>query len=167
MTIDNYVAVEKRLDARRDEFALPEGYINAAEEASPWVPFVENVWIRHLTFDIRSNTAVNVLWVAAGGSLGRHRHRGPVNGYCLEGSWRYLEYDWVAKPGDYIRESPGRSHTLVSDQGMKTLFTLNGPLEFLDDQDRIIETVDVFWFIDHYLTYCKENNIPVNESLFL
>lgn len=166
-TIPNYVAVEQRIDQRRDQFALEEGYINASEEVSPWVPFVENVWIRHITFDIRTNTAVNVLKVEAGGKLGKHRHRGPVNGYCLKGSWRYEEYDWVANPGDYVREAPGRTHTLVSDHGMETLFHLNGPLEFLDENDEIIETVDVFWFIDHYLTYCKENNIPVNDRLFL
>lgn len=25
---------------------------------------------------------------------------------CLEGSARYLEYDWVAGPGDFIQEVP-------------------------------------------------------------
>ncbi|WP_067927442.1 2,4'-dihydroxyacetophenone dioxygenase family protein [Alicyclobacillus shizuokensis] len=167
LELENYVRVEKRLDKRRDQFALSEGYINASEDASPWIPFVENVWIRHLTFDVRNNSATNVLWVAAGGKLGRHRHRGPVNGYTLEGSWRYLEYDWVAHPGDYVRESPGRCHTLVSESGMKTIFQLNGALEFLDENERIIETVDVFWFIDHYLSYCEAHNLPINERLFL
>lgn len=165
--VDHYVQVEKRIDVRRDQFAFSEGYIHSSLETSPWVPFVENVWIRHLSFDIRSNTSVNVLRVGSGGTLGRHRHRGPVTGYVVKGSWYYKEYDWIAKPGDFIRESPGRTHTLVSDEGMETVFHLNGPLEFLDDQDRIIETVDVFWFIDHYLTYCEKNNLPINKDLFL
>ncbi|MDQ0191513.1 hypothetical protein J2S03_003384 [Alicyclobacillus cycloheptanicus] len=50
---------------------------------------------------------------------------------------------------------------------MKTVFWLNGSLEFLDDREHITEIVDVFWFIDHYISYCREHGIPVNERLFL
>ncbi|MFD9811936.1 2,4'-dihydroxyacetophenone dioxygenase family protein [Streptomyces sp. NPDC059080] len=107
---DSPTAIEARTDRSRDRYALPEGHI--AEAASPWLPFGPQVMIKHLTFDIRSNSAANVLWVQAGGPLGRHRHRGPVSGYVLDGSWRYLECDWVGRPGDFIRESPGRTHTL-------------------------------------------------------
>ncbi|WAH35595.1 2,4'-dihydroxyacetophenone dioxygenase family protein [Alicyclobacillus dauci] len=163
----SYVSIEKQLDLVRDQYAREEGYISNAESTSPWVPWGENVWIRHLTFDVRNNSAANVLWVASGGVLGKHRHRGPVSGYVVEGSWRYMEYDWVANVGDFIRESPGRAHTLVSQKGMKTVFWLNGPLEFLDENDQITEIIDVFWFINHYTSYCKEHGITVNEELFL
>ncbi|MEW1661057.1 2,4'-dihydroxyacetophenone dioxygenase family protein [Streptomyces sp. NPDC093707] len=162
---EGLAAIEARMDQRRDQYALPEGHI--AEAASPWLPFVPHVMIKHLTFDVRSNSAVNVLWVQAGGSLGCHRHRGPVSGYVLEGSWRYQEYDWVGRPGDFIRESPGRTHTLVSDEGMKTVFWLNGPVEFLDEQGQVAEVADVFWFIDHYERGCQEQGIPINRSLYL
>jgi 2,4'-dihydroxyacetophenone dioxygenase len=163
--IAQYVETEARIDRMRDKYALEEGYINA--DSTPWVPFVPNVFIKHLTFDVRSSSAANVLWVQAGGTLGRHRHRGPVSGYVLEGSWRYLEYDWVAQPGDFVRESPGRTHTLYSEHGMKTFFWLNGPLEFLDDHDRVMETVDVFWFINHYESYCDDNGITIDKRLYL
>ena len=159
------VASEARIDRLRDKYALEEGYID--HESTPWVPFVPNVFIKHLTFDVRSSSAANVLWVQAGGTLGRHRHRGPVSGYVLEGSWRYLEYDWVGQAGDFVRESPGRTHTLYSEHGMKTFFWLNGPLEFLDDDDRVIDVVDVFWFINHYESHCEANDIEINERLYL
>ncbi len=29
------------------------------------------------------------------------------------------------------------------------------------------ETLDVFWFINHYVTYCEAHGIPINEQLFL
>lgn len=162
---ESLAAIEARIDQRRDQYALPEGHI--AEAASPWLPFVPQVMIKHLTFDVRGGSAANVLWVQAGGTLGRHRHRGPVSGYVLDGSWRYLEYDWVGRPGDFIRESPGRTHTLTSDEGMKTVFWLNGPVEFLDERDRVTEVIDVFWFIDHYERGCQEQGIPVNRALYL
>ncbi|KAB2343622.1 2,4'-dihydroxyacetophenone dioxygenase family protein [Actinomadura rudentiformis] len=159
------VANEARTDRMRDKYALEEGYIS--DDSTPWVPFVPNVFIKHLTFDVRSSSAANVLWVQAGGMLGRHRHRGPVSGYVLEGSWRYLEYDWVGRAGDFVRESPGRTHTLYSENGMKTFFWLNGPLEFLDEEDRVTEVVDVFWFIDHYESHCEKHGIKINERLYL
>jgi 2,4'-dihydroxyacetophenone dioxygenase len=155
------------LDSVVREYAFPDVHIGGGDEESPWVPFKENSFIRHLAFDVRNNMYANVLWVTKGGMLGRHRHRGRVFGYTVEGSWRYLEYDWIARPGSYVQESPGATHTLVSDEGMKTVFWLNGSLEFYDDSDRLLETLDVFWFIDHYVSYCRERGIKVNKKPFV
>jgi 2,4'-dihydroxyacetophenone dioxygenase len=165
----NNLAVRGSLDAVVREYAFPDIHIGAGEDESPWVPFKENVYIRHLSFDVRNNLYANILWVKKGGSLGRHRHRGRIYACTLEGSWRYLEYDWVARPGSYVQESPGAVHTLVSDDpnGMKTIFVLNGSLDFVDDNDNLLETLDVFWFIDHYTSYCKQNGIPINRKLFV
>jgi len=161
------VDTKSSLDAVVRDYASPDVHIGGEEDESPWVPFRENVFIRHLSFDVRTNMYANVLWVKSGGMLGRHRHRGRVFGYTLEGSWRYLEYDWVARAGSYVQESPGATHTLVSDEGMKTVFMLNGALEFYDDDDRLLETLDVFWFIDHYLSHCRQHGIKVNKKLFV
>ena len=155
------------LESVVQEYAVPDIHIGDGEAESPWVPFRENTFIRHLAFDVRSNMYANVLWVKKGGMLGRHRHRGRVYGYTLEGSWRYLEYGWVARSGSYVQESPGAIHTLVSDEGMKTIFWLNGSLEFFDEKDQLLETLDVFWFMDHYLTHCRKHNLPVNKKLFV
>jgi len=161
------VASKSSLDAVVREYAFPDVHIGGGEDESPWVPFKENVFIRHLVFDVRNNFYANVLWVQKGGRLGRHRHRGRVFGYTLEGSWRYLEYDWVARVGSYVQESPGATHTLVSDEGMKTVFWLNSSLEFYDDQNHLLETLDVFWFMDHYLSYCREHGIKINQRMFV
>jgi 2,4'-dihydroxyacetophenone dioxygenase len=168
---DMSTATEKskmeQLNAMVHEFGRPDVQIAADEKISPYVPFFPNVYIRHLAFDVRNNYYVNVLWVKQGGMLGRHRHRGVVTACTLEGSWRYLEYDWVARPGSYVRESPGVTHTLMSDEGMKTMFFMNGSLEFYDEQDNVTDTLDVFWFIHHYVTYCREKGIPLNEKLWV
>ena len=157
------------IDAITREYARPDIHVGAGEEESPWVPFRENVYIRHLAFDVRTNSYANLLWVKKGGMLGRHRHRGPVFACVLEGSWRYLEYDWVARPGSYVRESPGVIHTLVSDDpnGMKTFFYINGAIEFFDDNDNLLETLDVFWFIDHYVSNCRKYVLKINQKLWI
>jgi len=163
------------LDANRSidtvvrDYAFPDIHVGAGEDESPWVPFRPNVFIRHLAFDVRTNMYANVLWVKSGGMLGRHRHRGRVFGYTLEGSWRYLEYDWVAGPGAFIYETPGLVHTLVTDhpQGVKLFGWLQGATEFYDENGKFIETLDVWWFINHYETYCREQGIPINKQLYL
>ncbi|MBL8552440.1 MAG: 2,4'-dihydroxyacetophenone dioxygenase family protein [Hyphomonadaceae bacterium] len=144
-------------------------FVGPTEKESPWVPFGPNAAIRHLHFDTRSNTFSNVLWIKEKGVIGTHKHRGTVVMVCLEGSARYLEYDWVANPGDFIYETPGLIHTLVTDHpnGVKLFGWLHGPIEFYDDKGGFIETLDVWWFINHYETFCKEHGIPLNPELYL
>lgn len=151
------------------EFERPDVFVPPTEDSSPWVPFGDDAFIRHLAFDVRNNTFTNILQVKGGGKLNTHRHSGPVSGFCLEGSWRYAEYDWVATPGGYVHENPGVRHTLICDdpQGMKTLFWMSGTLEFYDDNGALDEIMDVFWFIQHYVTYCRANGIPINDELFV
>jgi hypothetical protein len=30
----------------------------------------------------------------------------------------------------------------------------------------VIDTQDVFWFINHYVQHCRSHNLPVNDALF-
>src|SRR3972149_2137042 len=79
------------------KFGQPSLFVGENENDSPWVPFVPDIFIRHLAFDVRSNTFINVLWVQKPGMLGTHRHRCPVWGYVLEGSWYYKNARWRMK----------------------------------------------------------------------
>lgn len=148
---------------------VPGIFVGPTERESPWVPWGPNAALRHLLFDTRHNVFSNILWIKSPGVIGTHKHRGTVVMMCLEGSVRYLEYDWVAGPGDFIYETPGLIHTLVSDHpsGVKLFAWLQGPLEFYDENANFVETVDVWWFIDHYETYCREHEIPINKQLYL
>lgn len=151
------------------KYGVEGTYVGASETESPWVPYGDSAFIRHLAFDVRANSYCNILWVKSGGWLGTHKHRGAVSALCLEGSFRYLEYDWVATAGDFVTETPGTAHTLVSEHadGMKAIFWLQGALEFFDMDGQWTETLDVFWFIKHYTSYCEANGIPINRALFL
>jgi 2,4'-dihydroxyacetophenone dioxygenase len=148
------------------EFARPDVHIGPDESASPTIEVFPGIFALFLSFDVRNNSFSNVTMVPNGGIIGRHRHRGSVVGITLEGSWRYLEYDWVARPGSYIHESPGVIHTLEAGPGMKTFFAINGALEYFDADGNLTLLQDVFWAINLYLTYCKERSIPKNDALF-
>ena len=144
-------------------------HVGASERESPWVPFGDNAAIRHLAFDVRHNIYSNILWIRSGGVIGTHKHRGTVVMICLEGSARYLEYDWVAEPGSFIYETPGLTHTLVSDHpnGVKLFGWLQGAIEFYDEHGKFVETLDIWWFINHYESYCREHGLPINKQLYL
>lgn len=152
-----------------DRFALHGGHIGIGEDESPWVPFGDCAAIRHLSFDVRTGSVCNILWVKGGGRIGTHRHRAAVSAVTLEGSWGYYEYDWVSRPGSFVYETPGTAHTLYSDdpQGMKALFWIHGPIEFFDEHGQHTETTDVFWFINHYVSHCEKHGLPINQALFL
>lgn len=152
-----------------DKYCQAGTYVGSSEEESPWVPFGDNAAIRHLAFDVRQNVYCNVLWIKSPGVIGTHKHRGMVWAIGLEGSFRYLEYDWVCRPGEFITEFPGHSHTLVTDDpgGMKALFWMQGANEFYDEDGNFVETLDVWWFIEHYESYCEEHGLPINRQLYL
>jgi 2,4'-dihydroxyacetophenone dioxygenase len=47
------------------------------------------------------------------------------------------------------------------------MFFFNGSLEFVDDNDNLLETLDVFWFVDHYVSYCRANGLELNKKLWV
>ena len=84
-----------------------------------WVPQTPTVSFRPLCLCVSGGYYVNLLRVRSSSSTGEgilscHRHPNPVHGFVLKGSWRYLEHDWIARPGSYIFEPPGEIHTLVT-----------------------------------------------------
>ncbi len=121
------------------------------EDERVWVPQAPDVWFRPLMLNTVAGGWFNLLRVRKSGVLSRHRHPGPVNGYVIKGSWRYLEHSWVASEGSYVWEAPGEIHTLVVDEDvteMITLFNVNGAMIYLDEQGRHIGYEDVYTKIE-------------------
>ena len=157
--------IEEKLKAFAEEVSLPDQAIDS--EKIPWVPQGERSWFKPLRFDLSTGRWINVLRVEGDGKINRHRHTGgQVMGYCLEGSWRYVERDWIARPHTLVYEPPGDIHTLVVNEGeagMTTLFILEGTIQYLDDDDNLIYQDDVFSKYERYLDYCEQQGIkPVD-----
>jgi 2,4'-dihydroxyacetophenone dioxygenase len=151
------------------KYQIIDSHLPADEAASPWIPYGgDNIYARYLSFDTRLGQTHTLLRSSCSGSLGRHKHRSPVNAFTLAGSWGYREYDWVARPGDLVQESPGAIHTLYTDneEGFSAYFIVNGAVEYYDESDNIVDMHDVFWFVDHYLNHCRANGLAPNPALF-
>jgi hypothetical protein len=58
---------------------------------------------------------------------------------------------------------------LVTDhpQGTKLFGWMQGANEFYDENGGFVMTADVWWFMNHYETYCRENELPINPQLYI
>ncbi len=126
------------------------------EDERYYVPFSDTVSSRPIYINIDQNRWCDILYAREPGLVNRHYHPHQVFGYTLSGRWGYLEYDWIAEAGDFIVETPGSSHTLVSyesDEPMRVHFNVTGPLIWLDEDGKPTDTFDVF----DYIALCKEH----------
>jgi quercetin dioxygenase-like cupin family protein len=106
------------------------------EDGRHWVPYAEGVWFQPCHFNLTSGGFSVVLKGLPGAALGTHYHVGTVRGYTMRGHWRYLEHDWIAKPGTFIYEPAGEAHTLVitkdSPEAALIVFVVEAGLVYLD-----------------------------------
>lgn len=119
----------------------------AEDDERLWVPLAPGRWSRPLCLNASNGDWMHLLRIRGGGMVSRHRHPAPVHGFVTKGTWRYLERDWVAKPGSYLYEPPGDIHTLVVDddcEEMITLFHSMGPVIYCDEDGNTTGTTDVF-----------------------
>lgn len=128
----------------------------------PWVPQEPGRWFKPLHFFTTTGTWINLVKMEPGRQIRRHIHAGgSVHAYVLEGSWRYVEHEWLAAPGSYVFEPAGGAHTLevLGDETMITLFIVNGVIQYLDDEGRVVQQDDLRSRQRLYLDHCREHGI--------
>jgi quercetin dioxygenase-like cupin family protein len=106
------------------------------EDDAPWIPYAEGVWVQPCRFNVTTGGFTTVLKGLPGAKLGVHYQTGTVHGFTMRGHWRYLEHDWIAKPGTFVYEPAGEAHTLVipddSPEPAIIFFVVEGALVYLD-----------------------------------
>lgn len=133
------------------------------DDEREWMPTGENISVRPLFFNVLQGMWVNLLKASGDGIVSRHRHPAPVTGYTLDGTWGYVEHDWVAKAGTFIFEPAGETHTLYckGDAGhMLVLFHNFGPILFVDEHGEQTGYEDVFTRLEKYKAHCKQVGLP-------
>ncbi|MDX2272346.1 MAG: 2,4'-dihydroxyacetophenone dioxygenase family protein [Cyanobacteriota bacterium] len=127
-----------------------DGYAILAEDGF-WLPYENGTSNKFLMFNLVNNSFATLLKCEPGAGLALHHHTAPVVGYCLQGRWKYKEYDWVAEPGAFVYEPAGDSHTLeiLGDETMITLFHVMGPLIQLDESGKQVGFVDAFGLLEN------------------
>ena len=142
--------------------------INVDDERC-WVPYAEGVWFQPCRFNVTSGGFSVVLKGLPGAKLGVHYHVGTVHGYTMRGHWRYLEHDWIAKPGTFIYEPAGEAHTLVitddSPEPALIFFVVEGGLIYLDKSPNGAFTAyeDGFTMLELTRKYYREVGLDVRQ----
>ena len=135
MAIATFTNVTDGLDGNRRNRGHYVVNTNLTDDG-PWVPYADGVWIQPCSFNVTTGGFSVVLKGLPGAKLGVHYHVGIVRGFTMRGHWRYLEHEWVARPGTFIYEPAGEAHTLVitedSPEPALILFMVEGGLVYLD-----------------------------------
>jgi 2,4'-dihydroxyacetophenone dioxygenase len=136
-------------------------------ESLPWVPQADGVYFRLLRVSPLAGSWTNLLRISKRGTVSLHRHLGQVEAWVINGEWRYLEHDWVARAGTFVLEPPGDIHTLVNvgDTEMVTLFVVHGPIEYLGPDGRVAFTETAATKLARYADFCQANGIPLAPIL--
>ena len=139
------------------------------EDDRRWVPYADGVWFQPCHFNVTSGGFSVVLKGLPGAKLGTHYHVGTVRGYTMRGHWRYLEHDWVAKPGTFIYEPAGEAHTLVitedSPEPAVIMFVVEGGLIYLDRpvNGSVAAYEDGFTALELTRNYYREAGLDARE----
>ncbi len=135
-----------------------------------WIHQAPGVSFSPILLNVTQGYYVNLLRVQRSGILSRHRHAGPVHAFTLRGTWRYQEHPWIARPGDYIFEPPGETHTLVLPEQateMITLFHVTGGYSYLDESGKIVGFEDVFTKLAAARTHFEANGLSEEDLAML
>jgi quercetin dioxygenase-like cupin family protein len=142
---DDGLAAESR---SRDHFLTTLDF----EDDRLWVPYGDTAWFHACQFNVTTGGFTAVLKALRGTVVPKHYHVSTVQGYTLQGSWRYLEHDWVATAGSFIFEPAGEAHTLVVPEDATEpaiiLFVVAGALVFVTEDGEFLMYEDGFSILE-------------------
>ena len=134
-----------------------------------WVPYADGVWLQPCCINVTAGGFSVLLKGLPGAQLGVHYHVGTVRGYTLRGHWRYLEHDWIAKPGTFIYEPAGEAHTLVvtddSPEPAVILFMVEGGLIYLENpvDGKFAAYEDGFSILEIFRSHYRNAGLDVTQ----
>ena len=137
-------------------------------ESLPWVPFTpysDEVTLKYWKIDpVRGEIVVSMRF-PPGIALPTHYHTGIVVAHTVRGAWRYIEHDWVSRPGDTVYETAGSSHTpqSVGDEDAEVFFYLIGELEFMDEAGNLLARENAKTSLARYEAYCEANGLEAQD----
>ncbi|HVR40042.1 MAG TPA: 2,4'-dihydroxyacetophenone dioxygenase family protein [Thermoanaerobaculia bacterium] len=134
-------------------------------EALPWGPAKDGISAKPLHFFPNDRGWDLLLRVEPGTVVKRHRHTGEVHAFNLSGSRKLIETGEVVGPGGYVYEPAGNvdSWMAVGDEPAIVHVVVKGAVEYLDQNDNVIERVNATSAAARYRKFCDENGVNFDE----
>lgn len=130
----------------------------------PWAELQLGFEIKLLRVGEGSGTYTVATRLAPGIQVPTHRHHGPVHAWTVAGQWRYREYDWVARAGDYIFEPTNSTHTLeipaAAGEPAVVVFVIGGAQDYLDEAGNVLWTQDAEFIRALYANTLAAQGMP-------
>ncbi len=146
---------------RRDHFIAEL----ALDSDRLWIPYGETAWFQPCHFNVTTGGFTAVLKALPGTVVPKHYHVGTVQGYTLQGTWRYLEHDWIATSGSFIFEPAGEAHTLVvpdtATEPAIILFMVSGALVYVDEDGAFSMYEDGFSMLELAREYYRSEGLSL------
>ncbi len=127
----------------------------------PWIALGPTRSFKPLRF-LGTMGWAQLLRVEPGTVIARHRHRGEVHGLTLQGQ-RLLDTGEIVGPGGYVYEPPGNidSWSAIGDVPLIVHTVVLGAVEYLSDDDRVIQRIDAAMLAELYRQHCERLGLPV------
>lgn len=117
-----------------------------------WIALAPGAWYKPLRFNADDSGWVSLVRLAPGSCVPRHRHSGPVTGFVLQGSGRFVEADVTVRCGSFSHEPTDTVDTLrcEGDVDLVVLFSVEGQLEFLAADGAVLRVESATTKQQHY-----------------
>jgi quercetin dioxygenase-like cupin family protein len=108
---------------------------------------------------------------APGTLLPPHHHTGAVHAFTIAGEWSYLEYPETPpnRPGSYLYEPPGSTHTLkVGDHNSgetDVFYIIYGAMLILDPQGNVVARLDAASHLRDWPIALRSQGKPVPQII--
>lgn len=139
------------------------------DQSLPWVPFTpycEAVEFKYLRLDPVRSEIVCFVRTSAGARMPQRYHYGRIITYTVEGSWKFLEYDWIAGPGSTVFEPPALAHTFQTLEEKGQCITLNiisGDVILLSAGGDAPAVENWRSAMHRYLAYCERASVQPTD----
>ena len=137
---------------------------SVAYDGVPWVPLAPGKAFKPLRFFKDDRGFVELLRLAPGETIARHRHTREVHAYNLQGA-RQLCTGEVIWAGGYVYEPAGNvdSWQAIGDEPLIVLAVVTGAVEYLDADDRATQRFTARTLDDLYRAHCLAHGIAPRD----
>lgn len=130
----------------------------------PWVPLAPGKSFKPLRFLDDNRGFVELLRLAPGERIPRHRHSGEVHACNVQG-WREIDGGERVGPGGYVHEPAGNidAWCAIGDEPLIVFVVVRGSVEYLDESGNVTQCWDAVRLREIYERYCADSGIPVRD----
>ena len=140
-------------------YVTPEPARPVETDGMPWIPTGPGKSFRPLRFAAKGWSELMRLEPSSAVAL--HRHTGEVHALTISGTREILGSGELVGPGGYVYEPAGTvdGWGAIGDEPCVVHIKVTGTIEYVDDDGRVIESVNADTQRAVYLAWCQDHDV--------